>query len=366
MGKLTTRPMGARAAAPARPWPAEDLETLRRCPVCRSTQRRPLYISVTDRSAAKAPGEWNVHRCSQCESGYLDPRPTPESMFRASSPTASRPRGEVARKLRRLSIALRNGYLNRKHGHELQPAHPIGYWIHALRYRVRARLSADLGWLQHHPPGRLLVIGTNSRTTVETATGAGWRVTLACLSDPPPDWASNLPIQVRSGDIPEPGASESQFDMVSFEDSLGRLHDPLATLKRCTTILAPNGRLRVSTPNLNAIGHGRYRRRWWRLDAPRTLIWFTDDSISRTIARAGFAVSERPRVYPAARRSFLASESVGEPAWLNPLYWVRRLRIEVEAVVADLRVHVQPTRAEDIVLGAAPAPFALPVTAGIA
>ncbi|MHB8570738.1 MAG: hypothetical protein ACYC97_11150, partial [Metallibacterium sp.] len=66
-----------------RPWPQADLEFVPHCPVCGCAERRLLYKGLTDRVFCVADGAWDLYRCAQCASGYLDPRPTPESIGRA-------------------------------------------------------------------------------------------------------------------------------------------------------------------------------------------------------------------------------------------------------------------------------------------
>lgn len=64
-------------------WPLADLEYLGQCPVCGSKERVPLHAPMIDRLFECAPDEWQLQTCQQCELGYLDPRPSAQSIGRA-------------------------------------------------------------------------------------------------------------------------------------------------------------------------------------------------------------------------------------------------------------------------------------------
>ena len=57
-------------------WPDNELELLKYCPVCGSRERELLHTGLRDRVFGVAPGDWTLHRCLECQSAYLDPRPT--------------------------------------------------------------------------------------------------------------------------------------------------------------------------------------------------------------------------------------------------------------------------------------------------
>ena len=107
-------------------WPADGLETVGACPVCGSPRRHALYEHLTDRLFG-APGAWTLWRCEGCPTAYLDPRPTPETIGLAYAeyfwhqPPEDReavPDGGIEWARR----ALRNGYLERSLGYEVEPS----------------------------------------------------------------------------------------------------------------------------------------------------------------------------------------------------------------------------------------------------
>src|SRR2546425_8152942 len=59
-----------------RAWPMNGLERVARCPYCNSIKRTLAYSDVQDWSFYVAPGKWTYWSCTQCNSLYLNPRPT--------------------------------------------------------------------------------------------------------------------------------------------------------------------------------------------------------------------------------------------------------------------------------------------------
>src|SRR5580693_7101159 len=108
-------------------WPDGGLENVPQCPVCGGTQRKLLHANMRDRVFGCAPGEWNLHQCDGCGTGYLDPRPTIATIGQAYSnysthaPIGGKEYGK-APPWRRFRIAQRNAYLNANYGYQLKPA----------------------------------------------------------------------------------------------------------------------------------------------------------------------------------------------------------------------------------------------------
>src|SRR5256885_13686797 len=108
-------------------WPDDGLEFIESCPVCRSGDRALLYRNLRDMVFFCAPGEWNLFRCDHCGTGYLDPRPNPETIAKAyasyyTHSDATRVEQPPRSLWRKYRTAQRNGYLNERYGYRLKPA----------------------------------------------------------------------------------------------------------------------------------------------------------------------------------------------------------------------------------------------------
>jgi 2-polyprenyl-3-methyl-5-hydroxy-6-metoxy-1,4-benzoquinol methylase len=107
-----------------------------------------------------------------------------------------------------------------------------------------------------------------------------------------------------------PFHGRQQFDVVLFSDMLEHLPDPLDVLVRHCRLLAPNGQILISLPNV-AIWNVRLALLFGRFEYGDTgtldrthLRFFTRSSFRRFLAQAGLVVS-RTRVTPGILRPFV-------------------------------------------------------------
>lgn len=144
-------------------------------------------------------------------------------------------------------------------------------------------------------------------------------------------------------DMFEPGS----FDAVTLNHAVEHLHDPGETLRICSGLLAPGGRLWIATPNLDSWGHRRFGRHWLHLDPPRHLVLFTRASLSSLAGASGFTgLRFRPSrtatlVYPASK-----AIELGE----KPMEFVPPRRVVLHARLVDLVISFRPQSGEELVL----------------
>ena len=331
-------------------WPRGELEAVSRCPICGGGRRETLYSDLTDRVFFTAPGRWTLHRCPDCASVYLDPRPTSESIGLAygsyyTHESDAPPPSLVAEGAR---LAIRNGYLNARYGYDLHPASRLGPVVSALLPKRRALVDHLVRHLKHDPGrNRLLDVGCGNGAFLAGMRDAGWSV-----QGLEPD--ATAAEQARSGGIPVAIATfedapfeDGSFDAITLNHVVEHFHDPVAALRICRRLLAPGGTLWISTPNLQSRGHTVFGPDWIGLDPPRHLVLFTRSSLTSAVERAGFAASSFPRIYTAAQ-TFALSESVVEgvdPFGSGPEHSVRG-----RVLTADLLTRLNPASSEEIIL----------------
>lgn len=351
------------------PWPEHELETVERCPLCGSRDRRMLYQGLADRVFFCAPGKWTLYRCNACNSGYLDPRPTVESIGRAYAsyythePAGGRAQTSIAgRGLRRVlqdnyaasKKAVLNDYLNANYNLELRPTLPWIRW--AISASPRRRLNAGMmvrHLVRKRPGARLLDIGCGNGAFIGWARTCGWE---AEGLDPDPRAAAagrarGMPITV--GSLPDTGFPEARFSAVTMSHSIEHLHDPAAGLREVCRILEPGGTLWIATPNFASAGHAFFGPDWLALDSPRHLVLFTASSLISTLSATGFVAIRPVRRPPIAEWYFTTSHRVAlrdEPFSRDGSELPFGLRLR--AVVADWQALLRPTRGEEIIVTA--------------
>jgi 2-polyprenyl-3-methyl-5-hydroxy-6-metoxy-1,4-benzoquinol methylase len=348
-------------SAPER-WPADGLENVPLCPVCGSGQRQLVHTGLRDRVIGCAPGEWTLHRCKECGSGFLDPRPTLATVALAYSSywTHTRPGGvnyAEASWWRRFRIAQRNGYLSSHYGYDLKPAawHPL-----FLSNSRRRRFDTFTGYLRFPGPGaRVLDIGCGNGGFLWQMRSLGWKV---CGVEPDPKSAAQAReagLDVREGLLQQQAFPEAHFDAITMNHVIEHLHDPVDTLRHCWKILKPGGHITVITPNFGSRGHELYGPDWVALDPPRHLVLFTENSLRRAMESCGFAVARPASPSLKAREHFKQSVIIrrGGLVAQNPkLPLAAKWEVERRAAQADRATRTDPGRGEEVIcLGEKPA-----------
>jgi len=339
------------------PWPQADLESVSYCPVCGSAERSLLYKGLTDRVFCVADGAWDLYRCAQCASGYLDPRPTPESIGRAyagyyTHDTEDHPIVRRKGRARSLLHDLINGYQNRRYGLQRSPALSIGRWLLPLLPSLRTAADAEC---RHLPPlpaggGRLLDVGCGNGGFLMLAQQAGWQVEGLDFDAGAVKAARSRGLEVHQGGIDVLGKYSACFDVITLCHVIEHVHDPVTTLRRLHALLKPGGVLWLDTPNLSSLGALRFGPHWRGLETPRHLVLFSPASMKRALTKAGF---HSFRIYwrgLSLFNVFAPSEALecGEPASGAS----HQGRPPLRDVLAEFREMVQPTRREFLTLSA--------------
>ena len=300
----------------SKPWPADRLEYLERCPVCGCNQRKIAVDNAVDNVSFCASGTWKLWSCNACGSAYLNPRPNGTSIHLAYSDYYTH-LGEakkddyaslsVWRKLRRRLV---NGYTNWRYSTSAVPASSIGILVIFVLWPYKLRLDREYRHLPRCPKGggTLLDVGCGNGSFLKQAHSCGWNIVGV---DPDPKAVANglaQGLEVFLGGIERFVERESAFDVITLNHVIEHVHDPVDLLRRCIRLLKPGGQLWLETPNIKSVGFEVFERNWRGLEAPRHLVLFNSDSLHSALASAGYvAIRQRARpsgVWPLSRASF--------------------------------------------------------------
>lgn len=332
-------------------WPAEDLQVVATCPVCGNAERGLLYAGLTDRVFCIAPGAWNLYRCASCGSGYLDPRPTPNSIGRAYAGYYTHDAADhpiVRRKggVRTVLHDLINGYQNARYRLKRSPSLPIGRWILPLLPSLRSAADAEC---RHLPPlprggGNLLDVGCGNGGFLLLAQQAGWTVEGIDFDAGAVQAARSRGLNVRYGGVEMLDGQQACFDVITLSHVIEHVHEPNALLKRLNELLKPGGVLWLETPNLTSLGALRFNAHWRGLEPPRHLVLFNRDAILRSLRQAGFHRFRQHWRGMTVFNVFAESEAIALAA--NTRAASRHGRPPLSDLWAELREMVQPERRE--------------------
>lgn len=272
-----------------------QLEEVTQCPICKSVQREILYDDLIDTYLGVSPNKWRLYRCINCETAYLDPRPTKESIgviyahnYYTHSAVPVSQKG-----LKSIFLALRNGWLNRRIGYRFLPAWSIGYYLFNLF--PKAFLTH---WIHHargltppvsnsNPP-IWLDVGCGNGEFLSRVQTAGYLVEGIEPDQQAAQIARQRGLKIFCETLETAQLQPNYYDVISLNHVIEHLHDPIAALHLCYAALKPKGRLWLATPNLKSLGHHFYQRHWLSLETPRHLVLFNQNSLEMSLQQVGF------------------------------------------------------------------------------
>ncbi|HET7569222.1 MAG TPA: class I SAM-dependent methyltransferase [Gammaproteobacteria bacterium] len=295
-------------------WPVDGLEYMGHCPVCGSTSRERFYEGLNDH-VFDAPGNWTMFKCGGCGSGYLDPRPTRETIglayknYFTHEPDPLPTGGSFWKRSR---VAIRNAYLNRKFGYKFTPAVPWGFWVmHLLPSPLRLEWDHLARHLRPPQPGhnRLLDVGCGNGAFLSRARQAGWKAFGTDFDPNAGKVAKAEGAEIWIGDFRDAPFVEGSFDVVTSDQVIEHVHEPKDFLAHIYKWLKPGGRLWLGTPSFQCRIHDHFGSSYANLHPPQHLTVFSNEAIINLIKDAGFS---EPRVL---RRGFFEyAETMGSIA----------------------------------------------------
>lgn len=310
------------------PWPPQSLESVAACPICDSTGRRLLHQGLVDDTFFTAPGRWTLQQCTACGSGYLDPRPTPESIGKAyaeyythggqSRAPASRLKAAVKRALQSLSETYSASLADAQ-----GPARSLGTRLRVALVKAlppcREVIDSRYRHLRQPRPGadRLLDLGCGAGDFLERAQLLGWRAEGVDFDPKAVAVAQGRGLKAVVGSVDSYAAARDAFDVITCCHVIEHVYDPRELLAAIHRILKPGGQLWIETPNIASAGHRLFGRAWRGLEAPRHLAIFDHHALVRMVRATGFAITHRtPWNIQHIRYMFAASEAIasgGDP-----------------------------------------------------
>jgi 2-polyprenyl-3-methyl-5-hydroxy-6-metoxy-1,4-benzoquinol methylase len=297
-------------------WPAGELEQVDACPVCSSAERDLLYDDLKDDVLGVAPGTWILYRCRHCGAGYLDPRPSRQSIGFAYEKyhTHVPPPAGATNAISWWAIARRalaNGYRNGRYGTTHVPSSPIGSVLGRMVPAAMTEVDAELRFLPRPRPGaRVLDVGCGNGAFLERARQAGWQASGVDIDPVVVAQAKAKGLDVLEGGIEQRADGVGSYDAVTMSHVIEHVHRPVETLRLANDLLVGGGLLWIETPNIESPGHARYGRSWRGIEAPRHLVVFSLRSIEQALHAAGFRDWRRIDRPAVAKPILAASEEI--------------------------------------------------------
>lgn len=301
-------------------WVDEGLEFLGHCPICGSSDRTKLYDKLHDRLFG-APGHWTFYQCRECASGYLDPRPTPETISLAYACYATHDENQLEDEnklqgLKRLRVAMRNDYLSRRYAYRRSPTVP---WGHLAMYFLPPPLRLEWDHYARHLPrpkpghNRLLDVGCGNGDFLLRARQTGWDVQGIDFDPQAAAIAIEKGLDVWTGDYRDAPYQYEMFDVITTNQVLEHVHSVPDFISHLVAWLRPGGALWIGTPNFTSLGRALFGANWKLLHPPQHLAILSSRALLDQLRDHGLSA----RLY---RRGFFESHMLAESLALKNGY----------------------------------------------
>lgn len=273
------------------PWPADQLESVDKCPNCGSIRKRSLQSGLTDWVSNPPTGPWSMAECMACGVSYLSPRPVIESIGNAYVHYYTHTSDKddlVDSRFRRVKDFFADQYYSVASG----AGGLLGYLMYGLA-RIIVPVSSYLDAKSRHifkldrKPGRLLDVGCGNGEFLEFAKKYGWNVVGIDLDEKAVAEAGSSGLDVSVGGIEVIAAGE-KFDFISLSHVIEHVYDPTELIRSCYSLLSEGGTLWLETPNIDGLCRSIYKSNWRGFEPPRHLVLFNRTALNTLCLEAGF------------------------------------------------------------------------------
>ena len=263
------------------------------CPLCRCKKCHKV-VEATDHQWG-IEGRFTVVQCDQCKHGYMNPRPTLETL------AACYPSDYGPHQLQPAAVLPLDDSTTKNHAAVSTP-----WYLRYLPLRYIPGLRRFFYWLTDErsqvTPSPFVV---NSRPgsgaspqafELGCAAGAylarlqtlGWQVAGIEPGDGPVKMAQAAGLDVRQGTLDTVSIEPESFDFAASWMVIEHVPDPRTTLTQLFTLLKPGGQLAISVPNAGCWEPRIFGANWDAWDLPRHLHHFSPGSIRRLLKECGF------------------------------------------------------------------------------
>lgn len=280
------------------------------CHLC-GTHGERIYTGLRDRLFG-APGLWTLMKCRNTHCGvcWLNPMPVAADIGKAYSYYYTHNQGGSAQPggaFRQFYFRLKANYFASHYGYcrddMTRPQRlPLPGQLLKIFPLRRAEADYEVRYLSALPGGELLDVGCGSGDWMASMSARGWKTTGVDFDADAVDVARQRGLEVHCGALEDQRFSEARFDAVTLNQVIEHVPDPLGTLRECARVLKPEGRLIVSTPNVESLSHRVFKQNWRGLEPPRHLHIFTLHALRNAIHAAGL---HRVRILPLVSSSLL-------------------------------------------------------------
>jgi 2-polyprenyl-3-methyl-5-hydroxy-6-metoxy-1,4-benzoquinol methylase len=247
-------------------------EQVKLCPICNNDGVK-LYERLCD-IRFNAPGEWDISLCKSCTTLWVNPRPLKEELYKCylEYPTHCDKDIDIEEKEQNVSKWERLKDI-------------------ILSGRKKENQFSKRMFLTEESPGRLLDIGCGNGSYLALMRDNGWDVAGV---EPDPKAAllakERFGLDIFVGNIMEADFPPNSFDAITLSHVIEHVPNPHEVLTHCFFLLKHDGKLAITTPNVESLGRRIFGSAWFHLHPPQHLILYSPTSLRKIVEKVGFRI----------------------------------------------------------------------------
>lgn len=172
-----------------------------------------------------------------------------------------------------------------------------GQEISPAAYYVRTERQDELSFAQRlelierfRPPGTLLDLGCGPGIFSGVARSRGWRTVGLDINPQSVAHCRERGLETICDVFPSAALADRRFDVIVMNDFIEHLTDPAAALEAAKGLLAPDGVLFITTPDVGSLMARMTKARWLHLKPNEHLVYFDRRTIDLLLARTGYRI----------------------------------------------------------------------------
>lgn len=146
--------------------------------------------------------------------------------------------------------------------------------------------------------GKLLDVGCALGDCLVEAKKLGWKKAEGVeVADYAYKFAKERGLNIHKGTLDDNKFPPNTFDVVTYQDVIEHIPDPVSELKKVKRILKPKGIVFLVTPDIGGLWHRILGRLWYHHKPGEHIMYFSQKSLAMALKKAGFENIETRRTY---------------------------------------------------------------------
>jgi 2-polyprenyl-3-methyl-5-hydroxy-6-metoxy-1,4-benzoquinol methylase len=146
--------------------------------------------------------------------------------------------------------------------------------------------------------GKLLDVGCALGDCLMEAKKLGWEDPKGLeVSKYAYEYAKERGLDVKNGVLNKDTYKSNTFDVITYQDVIEHVEEPIKELKKARKILKPGGVIFLVTPDVGGLWKRILGRLWYHYKPGEHIMYFSQKALSRALKEAGFVNIETRRTY---------------------------------------------------------------------